>query len=279
MNAYTLSIDLPAHGPLQGGRFQLGAGRSLAPGMRLDGSAPRWFDAPPAHSWPHRVGGFSGSVLTGASCNCRNLQLTPHASGTHTESVGHLTSDDFPVLPLLPTTPQPALLLRVAARLSSDTTESSDFQPLPDERLVTAAALRAAWPRNAPFKPVALIIALQQPTNGGMPPYLSRECAQWLVTEDIMHLVVEQPSIDRLQDDGQLTAHRVFFGLPPRRTATAPPLSHSATRAQATITELAAIDADIASGFGFLQIQAPAIDGDAIPTRPIWHAVTGPMAS
>lgn len=286
MNDSILSVDLPAHGAWPARRFAIAAGRSLAPRMRLDGSSPRWFDAPPAHAWPHRVGNFSGSVLTGASCNCRNLQLTPHASGTHSESAGHLTSDEFPVLPLLPMTPQPGLLLRIGTELAKNTTESADFKPLPDDRLITAAALRAAWPVTAPFRPQALIIATESSLHGTrvstrelqIPPYLSRECAEWLVENDIQHLVVEVPSIDRLQDAGQLTAHRIFFGFPPQRSPATPLLASAATRAQATITELAAVDADIANGHGFLQIQAPAIDGDAIPTRPIWHALSAVAA-
>ncbi len=37
-----------------------------------------------------------------------------------------------------------------------------------------------------------------------------------LVTRGILHLVVDLPSLDRLEDAGMLTAHRIFFGLPPR---------------------------------------------------------------
>ena len=40
---------------------------------------------------PFATGDFSGSVATGASCNCRTITLTPHCNGTHTECAAHLT--------------------------------------------------------------------------------------------------------------------------------------------------------------------------------------------
>ncbi|MDW8259671.1 MAG: hypothetical protein RML32_09540, partial [Gammaproteobacteria bacterium] len=49
-----------------GAEFLLGEPQSLARTMRFDGTDPRWYDAPPAQSWPHRVDRFSGSVATGA---------------------------------------------------------------------------------------------------------------------------------------------------------------------------------------------------------------------
>ena len=43
---------------------------------------------------------------------------------------------------------------------------------------------------------------------------LSQQAAQLLVSSGIEHLIVDVPSIDRAQDEGRLTAHRIFFGLP-----------------------------------------------------------------
>ena len=59
-------------------------------------------------------------------------------------------------------------------------------------------------------------------------PYLSREAAEFLVARGIEHLVVDLPSIDRAHDEGRLTAHRVFFGLPPGSHAS----SHARDRRQ-----------------------------------------------
>ncbi|MCS6948512.1 MAG: cyclase family protein, partial [Steroidobacteraceae bacterium] len=216
-----------------------------------------------------RVDRFSGSVATGAGCNCRVLQLTPHGSGTHTEGVGHLSVDADDVLPVLPTLPQPAVLLRVTAQISAATAENSDYPPAPDDQLVTSAALAAAWPAQLPFAVNTAVVAVRCAAPAAV-PYFTRAAADWLVRQGILHLIVELPSIDRLQDDGMLTAHRVFFGLP-ARCERPQPAARDAQRPQATITELAQIPAALPSGPGAVQIQAPPLSGDAIPTRPLWY--------
>ena len=98
------------------------------------------------------------------------------------------------------------------------------------------------------------------------PPYLSREAAEFLVARGIEHLVVDLPSIDRSHDEGRLTAHRVFFGLPRGASSLA-----LAERARATVTELAYIPSEVADGPYLLQIQVPAIGGDAVPSRPLLY--------
>lgn len=271
MTAVALSVDL-ADGARAASAWQLAAPVSLAAEMPLDGTSARWFDAPPAHSWPHRTGAFSGSVLTGASCNCRNLQLTPHGSGTHTECVGHLTADECHVIRVLPTGLLPALLIDVVAVAARDCAESADHRPEPGDWLITAAAVQAAWPAALPFAPSALVVRSAANTP---PPYLTRECAQLLVTRGILHLVVDLPSLDRLEDAGMLTAHRILFGLPPRAQQVRLPVANDARRPQATVTELARIPVTLQSGPGFLQIQVPALQGDAVPSRPLWFPLAG----
>jgi arylformamidase len=266
MTALALSVEM-ADGARPASTWQLAAAVSLAAETPLDGTSARWFDAPPAHSWPHRSDAFSGSVLTGASCNCRNVQLTPHGSGTHTECVGHLTADDYHVIRVLPTGLLPALLIDVDVIAARDCAESADHRPEPGDGLISAAAIEAVWPAALPFRPTALIV---RSAAGSPPPYLTRECAQLLVARGILHLVVTLPSLDRLEDAGMLTAHRIFFGLPPRSQQARLPVVRDAQRPRATVTELAHIPPDLLPGSGFLQIQAPALQGDAVPSRPLW---------
>jgi hypothetical protein len=90
-----------------------------------------------------------------------------------------------------------------------------------------------------------------------------------LVSRGVMHLVVDVPSIDRAHDEGRLTAHRLFFGLPPGAVRLA-----AATRAAATVTELAYIPDSIADGAWLLELQVPALTGDAVPSRPLLYALT-----
>jgi kynurenine formamidase len=107
--------------------------------------------------------------------------------------------------------------------------------------------------------------------TGSTPPYLSREAAEFLVARGVEHLVVDLPSIDRAHDEGRLTTHRVFFGLPRGSRSL-----ESAGRPASTVTELAFIPDEIADGPYLLQIQVPAIGGDAVPSRPLLYALESP---
>lgn len=85
------------------------------------------------------------------------------------------------------------------------------------------------------------------------------------MTRGIEHLVVDLPSVDRSQDEGRLTAHRIFFGLPPNSTD-----RNLATRAHCTITEFATFARSLQDGPCALQLQIPAFTGDAVPSRPVY---------
>ena len=76
----------------------------------------RCFGASAASSVPLEVGDFTGRVNRGASCNCSVLTLTPHANGTHTEGVGHLTVEPVDVHGLIPQRLLLAVLLTRRAR-------------------------------------------------------------------------------------------------------------------------------------------------------------------
>jgi hypothetical protein len=53
------------------------------------------------------------------------------------------------------------------------------------------------------------------------------------------------------------------------------PVAGDARRSHATVTELAHIPPQLAPAPGFLQIQAPALQGDAVPSRPLWFPLAG----
>ena len=238
---------------------------SLALPLDFNQPHPRHFGAPLATSEPFRVGSFEGEVARGASCNCSRVVLIPHCNGTHTESVSHLTVAQRALHQVLPLVPMPALLLAVRAVPASGSGEDSDPPPQAGDRLVTRAAVREAWARHPGARPRALLLDTGTDWNDPTPPFLSRQLMQELVDQDIEHLVTDLPSVDRLDDQGRLTAHRLFFGLPPASTELA-----EATRAQATITELACFPAGLRAGPCAVQIQIPAWSGDAVPSRPLY---------
>ena len=78
--------------------------------------------------------------------------------------------------------------------------------------------------------------------------------------------MLDVPSADRASDAGALSAHRIFFGLPAGSTQLA-----QAQRRDCTITELAYVAETIADGWYLLALQAPAIAGEAVPSRPVLY--------
>ena len=244
--------------------------------IQLDFAAaqPRHFGAPPATSQPFSAPGFSGSVAQGASCNCNLITLIPHCNGTHTESVGHLTTERVDAHEQIPRGLIPALLVTIEPVDALSTSETTDPAPQSGDRLITRRALEQRWPEKPLFHPRALVVRTlpndpdkaQRDYTASTPPYLSRAAAELMVSRGIEHLVVDLPSIDRAHDEGQLTTHRIFFGLPPGSRSLAP-----ATRPRATVTELAFIPDRVADGPYLLEIQSPAIGGDAVPSRPLLY--------
>ncbi len=101
--------------------------------------------------------------------------------------------------------------------------------------LLTRAALLRAWPASLPFAPRALLLRTAGGSHGAtVAPYLTRQAVTEVVARGIEHLVLDLPSVDRSEDDGRLTAHRIFFGLPPGSVQ-----REEAARPLCTITELA----------------------------------------
>ncbi len=255
----------------------LAAGASLARVLEFQAPQLRCFGAPAASSVPLEVGGFSGRVVRGASCNCSTITLTPHANGTHTESVGHLTVERVDVHSLVPQRLLSTALLTIEPEIAADSREGSDPRPEDADLLITRARLEEAWP--APLAPrlSARAVVIRTHPNGPHKfteddstdaPFLSAEAASCLVERGIEHLVLDVPSADRSSDGGVLRAHRIFFGLPPGSTQLG-----QAQRPGCTITELAYIGAAIADGWYLLALQAPAIAGDAVPSRPVLYPI------
>lgn len=238
---------------------------SLALDMAFADEGPSAFGAPRASSRPLVTAGFSGRVAAGASCNCSTIALTPHCDGTHTECAGHLTVQPLDAYRVAPAGLVPAVLVSVTP------------EPAHGDRLVTAPVLEAAWPRSSAWSAelrAAVIRTLpndeskrRRDYTGGTAPYLGVDAVRALIERGIEHLIVDLPSVDRMSDEGRLAAHRAFFGLPPGATDLA-----LAARASCTITELAYIPDSVLDGEYLVQLQVPALAGDAVPSRPLLHA-------
>ena len=258
-------------------RADVTAPADLAIVLEFNGAQPSFFVATPASSEPLRIGGFTGSVASGASCNCAVHSLAPHCHGTHTECIGHVTRGPVTVASLTPVAPCVALVVSVRPeRLGATAAAPLGGHAAADDLVIRRAALAAAaaaW-LDAPF---AAVVIRTLPNGAdkrhraysGSPspaPYFLPEAMQWLVERRIDSLVVDLPSLDRADDGGRLAAHREYWGLPPGSDD-----ATQATRGQALVTELAYVPDSVADGPYLLDLQVPAFGSDAAPSRPVLY--------
>lgn len=241
--------------------------------LNFAGPQPNFFGAPPATAHALTGDGFVGDVRAGGSCNCATYQLTPHCNGTHTECVGHLSRERIAILDVPPPAFAIARLVTLAPTPATVTTETTDPMPQPSDDLLTRASLEAAIGSDSLTEAAALIVRTtpnspsKRHQHYGLAqsaPYFSAELMRAIVERGIRHLVVDVPSVDRAADAGRLTAHRIFFGLPAGSSD-----ATQATRANATITELAYICDEISDGWYALNLQIAPFMADAAPSRPL----------
>ncbi len=242
------------------------------------GEQPNCFGAPHASKETLKVGDWTGDTRHGGSCNVDVYHLTPHCNGTHTECIGHVVHDAVFAAETLRGGLLPATLITVEPMTRARTRETTLPNPAPMDRMITAHAIRdsiARWPEARMRR--ALVIRTQpNPESKAVheyhaddpPPFLSMEAASLLVDMGVEHVLVDVPSIDRMADGGRLSAHRIFFGLPPGARD-----AKSADRAHCTVTELIYVPDEILDGYYLLDLQMPPFMTDAAPSRPLLYQV------
>ena len=221
-------------------------------GLRGDEKNPvAWYlDAPKIN--PVKDGDFIGKVSEGASVNFNNIQFNPHAHGTHTECVGHISREFYSINQTLKT-------FFFFAKLISVEPETKG-----EDKVISEAILKEKIQPNATE---ALIIRTlpnfrekqtkkYSHTNW---PYLSEEAAVYLRNSGIKHLLIDLPSVDKEKDGGKLLAHKAFWNYPKN------------TRFDATITELVYVPNSIEDGNYLLNLQIASFENDASPSKPVLY--------
>ena len=102
--------------------------------------------------------------------------------------------------------------------------------------------------------------------SGPETPFLSVEAMQAVVKSGVDHLLLDMPSVDRLDDDGHLTAHHIFWNVTE--------LESVATKdswLQKTITEMVTVDRKLSDGLYLLNLQCAPFVSDAAPSRPVLY--------
>lgn len=212
-----------------------------------------WYLDKPAIN-PVQDGNWIGAVSKGGSVNFNNIHFNPHAHGTHTECVGHITQEFHAVNALFSTYFFTAALVSVQPKM-----ENSDF-------IISKEILEEALGNS---RPEALVIRTLPNSEDKLSkqyshtnwPYLSQEAAQFLCSIGIQHLLIDTPSVDKEKDDGALLAHKAFWNLGEN------------TRHRATITEFIYAPDTINDGSYVLELQLANMVNDAAPSRPILYKI------
>ena len=197
---------------------------------------------------------WTASVKEGASINFNTIQFNPHAHGTHTECVGHITEKVHSINKHLKQFFFLAEVITVAPE-----SEGDDF-------IISKKQLQFAVGNK---KREALVVRTipnlkekksKQYSNTNW-PYFTKEAIELLVKKGIKHLLIDLPSPDREKDEGALAGHKAFWQL------------DGDIRYDATITEFIYVSNKIEDGTYFVNLQIAPFENDATPSKPILYKI------
>jgi kynurenine formamidase len=203
---------------------------------------------------PVTDGEWIASVAEGADINFNNIWFNPHAHGTHTECVGHITKKVHSINKHLKQFFFLAEVITVAPEK-----KGKDFV-ISKKQLQFALGNKkrdAVVIRTIPNT----IEKLSHQYSHTNPPYLLSEAAIYLREKGVNHLLIDLPSIDKEQDDGELLAHNEFWNTAGR------------TRKDATITEFIFVPNTVVDGTYFLNLQIAPFENDATPSKPVLYEI------
>ncbi|WP_417858094.1 cyclase family protein [Xanthomarina gelatinilytica] len=203
---------------------------------------------------PVKDGEWVASVADGADMNFNNIWFNPHAHGTHTECVGHITKKVHSINQQLKQFFFLAEVITVAPEK-----KGKDFV-ISKKQLQFALGNKkrdAVVIRTIPNT----IEKLSQHYSHTNPPYLLSEAAIYLRDKGVKHLLIDLPSVDKEQDNGELLAHNAFWNTAGR------------TRMDATITEFIFVPNTVLDGTYFLNLQIAPFENDATPSKPVLYNI------
>jgi hypothetical protein len=97
-------------------------------------------------------------------------------------------------------------------------------------------------------------------------PFFTVDALRWIVDHDVRHLLVDLPSIDRVDDEGRLTNHHLFWSIPEGTQSLT-----DKCRRDCSITEWIFVPDEVIDGWYALCVQLPPWLADAAPSRPVLY--------
>ena len=243
--------------------------------LNFDGDQVNHFGAKKAKASPMQSGGFIGDVKQGGSCNAFELHINPHCHGTHTESISHIVDELIPPYRCIDNNLIPCALVSVSPVLGANCQDSYQPTLTADDKVITSESLiKACKSLKSGFLEALIIRTLPNDSTKTtahyneqhQPPFLSQEAMIWIREQGVQHLLVDFPSVDRLNDDGLLSNHRNFWQVEPGTHRLG-----KQSRTKSTISELVYCETNIPDGGYLLNLNVPALCNDAVPSAPILY--------
>ncbi|MBA6153158.1 cyclase family protein [Gelidibacter maritimus] len=201
---------------------------------------------------PVKSRNWKGSVKAGGSVNFNNIYFNPHAHGTHTECIGHITEEFHSINENLEQFFFTAELISVAPENYMKDTVISKHQI---EVLLKGKTPEALVIRTLPNTKNKKSRHYSE-TNW---TYLTEEAVVFIREHGVKHLLIDLPSVDREHDGGKLLSHKAFWNFNGER------------RMDCTITELIYVKNKIEDGSYLLNLQIAPFVNDASPSKPVLY--------
>lgn len=232
-------------------RIDWDKGHSLALPLRHGPNNPNaWYVNDPSFR-PVESNGFIGQVAAGGSVNFYDVAFNPHGNGSHTECVGHISTEhhflsDCPI--------QPIAICQVLS--VEPITKDADLVITQDDVLPKLEAdIQAIAIRTLPNDKSKTT----RHYSNSNPAYFEAELLGKLAGNNIQHFLTDLPSVDREEDEGRLAAHHAWWRYPDQ------------PRLSATITEMIFIPDEVKDGIYLLNLMHPRFALDAAPSQPMLY--------
>ena len=238
--------------------------------LNFNGEQPNTYGVDKAIAKPYHDGQFIGDTRKGGPCNFETYSFTPHCNGTHTECIGHITNERIDILSSLNEGMIPSTLISI-------TPKATDENYIPDlnseDLVITQEDLELQLKDiNSNFLRGLIVRTLPNSESKKSRDYMkdnssffSIEAMRYIVSLGVEHLLIDTPSVDRLLDEGNLSAHNIFWETQGK--------IFNLNAKNKTITEMIFASDNIKDGSYLLNLQIPAFVSDAAPSRPILYIV------
>ena len=238
--------------------------------LYFNGDQPNTYGVDQAISSPYQDGQFIGDTRKGGPCNFETYSFTPHCNGTHTECIGHITDERISILSSLQEEFIPSTLISVSPKKTSES-YCPDLNE--EDNVITKKELEKGLKDINPdfLKAIVVRTLPNSETKKSRdymkvsPSFFSIESMEYLVSLGVQHLLVDTPSVDRLFDDGHLSAHNIFWETKGKE--------FNPNSQNKTITEMIFAPDSLEDGVYLLNLQIPAFVSDAAPSRPILYKI------